>query len=117
MSDVEFDADKLKNKKLPIDFSWVLKHAEKNQTQPKLLRRASMASYHRTKTDLSLKKFIADLLDQYDSEQAIDRWMAVPSEMTRNLFRHWAYISEDALKLEIVAAKNAHPKGSRRVTQ
>ncbi len=89
-----------------------------------------MWSHQRTKTDLSLSLFIEDICAQMvemgkseDAENAAARWTAVPSENTMALFRHWSYISDDALKLEMDAAaqrsqmKFASRRHMRRATQ
>ena len=72
-----------------------------------------MTSQHKTKTDLSVTLFIEDICAQMieigrdeDAEEAAARWMAVPSSKTEALFRHWNYISDDALRLEVDAATN-----------
>ena len=109
MSELEFDAMKLKEMKLPVD--WVQKHAyHESKAKPKAVRRNSMAM--RTKTDISLNLFIEEICAQMmdlgkstDAEQAAARWMTAPSSKTMSLFRHWNYISDDALKLEMNAAK------------
>lgn len=112
MSDVEFDAAKLKATKIPAD--WVLKHAlQESQSRPRPMRRSSVSSPHRAKTDLSLNLFIEDICAQMieigkgeDAENASARWLAPPTAKTMALFRHWNFISKDALKLEIIAAAN-----------
>ena len=70
-------------------------------------------NHQRTKTDLSLSSFIEDICAQMleigkneDAENAAARWMAVPSAKTKKLFRHWNYVSDDAMKLEMNAANN-----------
>ncbi|KAL7528904.1 hypothetical protein ACHAXR_002693 [Thalassiosira sp. AJA248-18] len=117
MSNVEFDAAKLKAMKLPVD--WVHKHVQQeSKAKPRSIRRASMASHQRTKTDISLSLFIEDICNQMleigkneDAEQAAARWMAIPSSKTMALFRHWHYTSEDALRLEMNAAPNGLTSG------
>jgi len=112
MSNVDFDASKLKASKLPYD--WVQKHAmAESKAKPRSMRRASMTSQHKAKTDLSITLFIEDICAQMieigrdqDAEEAAARWMAVPSSKTEALFRHWNYISDDALRLEVDAAAN-----------
>jgi len=120
MSDVEFDAAKLKGTRLPED--WVLRHVQQEaQARPRSLRRSTMTGNQRTKTDLSLSSFIEDICAQMleigkneDAENAAARWMAVPSSKTKKLFRHWNYVSDDAMKLEMNAAKtNTISKFSR----
>ena len=112
MSNVDFDATKLEASKLQCD--WVQKHAmAESKAKPRSMRRASMTSQHKTKTDLSVTLFIEDICAQMieigrdqDAEEAAARWMAVPSSKTEALFRHWNYISDDALRLEVDAATN-----------
>ena len=117
MSNVDFDAAKLKASKLP--YEWVQKHAmAESRAKPRSMRRASMMSQHKTKTDLSITLFIEDICAQMieigrdqDAEEAAARWMAVPSSKTEALFRHWNYISDDALRLEVDAAANKSSGG------
>lgn len=116
LGDIEFDAAKLKLMKIPVD--WVLKHVhQESNAKPRSLRRASIASHQRAKTDLSLTQFIEDICGQLleidSNDQAAARWLVVPSSKTKTLFRHWNYISEDALALEINAAKQAKPNSRR----
>lgn len=119
LGDIEFDAAKLKLMKIPVDWV-VLKHVQQeSKAKPRSLRRASVASHQMMKTDLSLKEFIEHICGQLmeisscEGEQAIARWMAVPSAKTMKLFRYWNYISDDALKLEINAARKAKPSSRR----
>lgn len=113
---------KLKLMKLPVD--WVQKHALSESKSTKSMRRnsISMTSQHRTsKTNLSLNSFIEDIVAQMmelrkdeDAQNAAERWMAAPSSKTKELFRHWNYISDDALRLELNAANSIQSRFSRR---
>jgi len=122
---MNFDAAKIKEMKIPVD--WVLNHALHEST-PKPMRRNSMASLHKMKTDLSLGLFIEDMVGQIklelgdDAEAAAARWMVVPSLKTKEMFLRWNYISEDALRLEMDggsarAQMNSFVSSSRRYTR
>lgn len=107
---LDFDAAKLKDTKIPIE--WVHQHVLKeSKAKPKSLRRNSTASMaNKSKTELSLALLIDDIIAQMmelslneDTGHAASRWTAVPSSKTQALFRRWNYISEDALQLEMAA--------------
>ena len=117
MSDVEFDAHKLKSMKLP---DWIGRHATAEaKAKPRPMRRSTTITSNNNKAaaktaDLSVTLFIEDILAQMvdigrteEAKDAHARWCALPSKSTKELFQHWNYISEDATRLEMEAAANS----------
>lgn len=123
MSDLELDAEKLKAMKLPFD--WVQKHVfSEAKARPRSMRRNSVASHHRT--NLSLSMFIEDICNQMlesgrnkeDAEKAVARWLTEPTAKTLELFRHWNWLSGEAIRMEIAAANSSQSRRKmRRATQ
>ena len=108
LSNIEFDANKLKTMTLP---EWVRNHVrQESKSKPMQMRRRSMGQ-SKPKKDLSLNLFMKDICahmiencNKEDADRCMAQWMTSPSSKTKALFRHWNYISDDAMTLEIKAA-------------
>lgn len=129
MSEMKFDAASLKGSKIPID--WLHKHIHTMARARPLrsMRRSSTTSLNKsTASGVSLSAFIEDMCAQMieigkneEAEIAAKRWTTPPTPSTKELFRHWNYISEDALELEmsVNATHSSLPseRHGRRATQ
>jgi len=111
MSSVEFDAASLCRQEIP---DWVQTHAlRESKSRPKSMRRSSMTNLNNfAESSVSLSSFIENICAQMieigkseEAEKAVERWTTKPTLATKELFRDWNYVSDDALKLEMNATK------------
>ena len=115
--DLTLEADSLLQQDVP---AFVHTHVRQEESRPRLLRRNSLANS--SKNECALSKFIEDICVQMmstgrsESKEVAERWLTAPTEKTNSLFRHWGYVSGDALRLELSAQRSESRRAMRRAT-
>ena len=115
---LSLEADSLLQQEVP---AFVHTHVRQEDSRPRSLRRNSLATPS-SKHECSLNQFIEEICVQMmstgrsESKEVAERWLATPTEKTNSLFRHWGYVSGDALRLELSARGSESRRAMRRAT-
>ena len=114
MKGARFDEDEVLRRPIP---DWVKHHANLHSTSysSTITRQDGQEISGRTKRTLNqcIDDLCCDCFEKYGvtkGENFFMKWTANPRQSTVNLFRHWNYLSEDAIRLEILAADRQKKK-------